>query len=49
MGDQETVGLVGIGLVGTALAENLMAAGFQVIGYARGEASRANLRRLGDR
>jgi 3-hydroxyisobutyrate dehydrogenase-like beta-hydroxyacid dehydrogenase len=28
----ETVGLVGVGLVGTALAENLLAAGFGVVG-----------------
>jgi 3-hydroxyisobutyrate dehydrogenase-like beta-hydroxyacid dehydrogenase len=47
--ERETIGLVGIGLVGTALAENLLAAGFDVIGYARREASRANLQRLGGR
>jgi 3-hydroxyisobutyrate dehydrogenase-like beta-hydroxyacid dehydrogenase len=47
--ERETIGLVGIGLVGTALAENLLAAGYQVIGFARSEASRANLQRLGGR
>jgi len=47
--ERETIGLVGIGLVGTALAENLLAAGFDVIGYARREASRATLLRLGGR
>ena len=45
----ETIGLVGIGLVGTALAENLLAAGYQVIGFARSEASREKLVRLGGR
>jgi 3-hydroxyisobutyrate dehydrogenase-like beta-hydroxyacid dehydrogenase len=29
----EKIGLIGIGLVGTALAENLIAAGFQLVGY----------------
>ena len=33
--ERETIGLIGIGLVGTALAENLLAAGYQVIGFAR--------------
>jgi 3-hydroxyisobutyrate dehydrogenase-like beta-hydroxyacid dehydrogenase len=46
---RETIGLVGIGLVGTALAENLLAGGFDVIGYARSEASREKLVRLGGR
>jgi 3-hydroxyisobutyrate dehydrogenase-like beta-hydroxyacid dehydrogenase len=46
---RETIGLVGIGLVGTALAENLIRAGFEVVGFARREASRANLVRLGGR
>jgi 3-hydroxyisobutyrate dehydrogenase-like beta-hydroxyacid dehydrogenase len=45
----ETIGLIGIGLVGTALAENLLAAGYEVIGFARSEASRAKLARLGGR
>ena len=47
--ERETIGLIGIGLVGTALAENLLAAGYQVIGFARSEASRETLRRLGGR
>ena len=46
---RETIGLIGIGLVGTALAENLLAAGYEVIGFARSEASRAKLARLGGR
>jgi 3-hydroxyisobutyrate dehydrogenase-like beta-hydroxyacid dehydrogenase len=45
----ETIGLVGIGLVGTALAENLLAAGYDVVGFARTPASRARLTRLGGR
>jgi len=47
--ERETIGLIGIGLVGTALAENLLARGFDVIGFARREASRANLTHLGGR
>ena len=46
---RERVGLIGIGLVGAALAENLLAAGYEVIGFARSEASRAKLARLGGR
>jgi len=45
----ETIGLIGIGLVGTAFAENLLAAGYQVIGFARRAASRDALSRLGGR
>ena len=41
--------MVGIGLVGTALAENLLANDFEVIGFARREAKRAELVRLGGR
>jgi 3-hydroxyisobutyrate dehydrogenase-like beta-hydroxyacid dehydrogenase len=43
------VGLIGIGLVGTALAENLLAAGYEVIGFAPSPASREKLARLGGR
>lgn len=49
MDDRKTVGLIGIGLVGTALAENLLAAGYEVVGFARSEASRAKLAQLGGR
>ena len=49
MTPMKTVGMVGIGLVGTALAENLLASGFEVIGFARREAKRAELVRLGGR
>jgi len=45
--ERETIGLIGIGLVGTALAENLVAAGYNVVGFARSPASRARLTRLG--
>jgi len=46
---KDTIGLIGIGLVGTALAENLLAAGYEVVGFAPSEASRAKLQRLGGR
>ncbi len=49
MTSSKTVGLVGIGLVGTALAENLMANGFDVVGFARREEKRIELERLGGR
>ena len=47
--ERETIGLIGIGLVGTALAESLLAAGYGVVGFARSEASREKLVRLGGR
>jgi 3-hydroxyisobutyrate dehydrogenase-like beta-hydroxyacid dehydrogenase len=47
MASRETIGLIGIGLVGTAFAENLLAAGYQVVGFARRAASRDALVRLG--
>ena len=49
MTPKKTVGLVGIGLVGTALAESLLANDFEVIGFARREAKRMELGRLGGR
>jgi 3-hydroxyisobutyrate dehydrogenase-like beta-hydroxyacid dehydrogenase len=49
MASRETIGLIGIGLVGTAFAENLLAAGYQVIGFARRASSREALVRLGGR
>ena len=50
MTDRETekrIGLIGIGLVGTALAENLISAGFEVAGYDIDPARCANLAELG--
>jgi 3-hydroxyisobutyrate dehydrogenase-like beta-hydroxyacid dehydrogenase len=49
MKQRETIGLVGIGLVGTALAESLLARGYGVVGFARSQASREKLVRLGGR
>jgi 3-hydroxyisobutyrate dehydrogenase-like beta-hydroxyacid dehydrogenase len=46
---REAIGLIGIGLVGTAFAENLLAAGYQVVGFARRASSRETLVRLGGR
>ncbi|MDZ4686849.1 MAG: NAD(P)-dependent oxidoreductase [Planctomycetaceae bacterium] len=42
-----TVGLIGVGLVGTALAERFLAAGWSVIGYDTVEQQLNNLRNLG--
>lgn len=44
---QETVGLVGIGLAGTALAERFLAAGLGVVGYDIDRARCAHLEALG--
>ena len=44
---RESLGLIGIGLVGTALAENLLVAGFDVVGFTRSTASRDALVRCG--
>jgi 3-hydroxyisobutyrate dehydrogenase-like beta-hydroxyacid dehydrogenase len=46
---RESIGLIGIGLVGTALAENLLASGFGVIGYDIVENKRSKLEGLGGR
>jgi 3-hydroxyisobutyrate dehydrogenase-like beta-hydroxyacid dehydrogenase len=43
----ESIGLVGIGLVGGALAENLLAGGYQVIGYDIDAQRMRHLERLG--
>ncbi len=45
--DSGVVGLVGIGLVGTALAERFLEAGFQVVGYDLSGARCEHLRDLG--
>lgn len=41
------VGLIGVGLVGTALSERLLAAGYEVIGFDTAAGQLENLRRLG--
>ena len=46
---KEPVGLVGIGLVGTALAEHLLAAGYTVVGCDIADARRKHLQTLGGR
>jgi len=43
----ETIGLLGIGLIGRAVARLLMAAGYDIVGYAPSEKSREVLRALG--
>jgi len=45
----EPVGLIGIGLVGTALAEHLLTAGFDVVGFDVDESRRDHLVGLGGR
>ena len=45
---RESLGLIGIGLVGTGFAEKLLVVGFDVVGFARGSASRDALVRCGD-
>ena len=44
---QHTVGLIGIGLMGEAFAQRLLAAGFAVLGYDIDPAKRAHLAALG--
>lgn len=46
-GSQETVGLIGLGLMGTALAERLLAAGFAVAGWDVDGTRGAALARIG--
>jgi 3-hydroxyisobutyrate dehydrogenase-like beta-hydroxyacid dehydrogenase len=43
----ETVGLIGVGLVGTALAENLIAAGYAVVGFDPDPERQRRLREIG--
>ena len=44
---QEAIGVIGIGLVGTALAENLLKSGFDVVGFDIAEQKRGHLEQLG--
>jgi hypothetical protein len=46
-GQDKRVGLIGVGLVGTALSERLLAAGYEVIGFDTAAGQLDNLRRLG--
>jgi 3-hydroxyisobutyrate dehydrogenase len=43
----QTVGIVGVGIMGTAMARNLREAGFAVVGYDSTPAARARLEELG--
>ncbi len=45
--DPSTVGLIGIGLLGTAIAERLIAAGFNVIGFDNNDQQRDGFKSLG--
>jgi putative dehydrogenase len=47
MTDKKTVGLIGLGLVGTALARRLLGAGFAVVGYDVDAAKHEGLTKLG--
>ena len=47
--DRRTVGLIGLGLIGTALARRLLAAGFTVVGYDVDAARREKLAQIGGR
>lgn len=49
MTDKKSVGLVGLGLVGTALSRRLLGAGFDVVGYDVDAAKRAALVQAGGR
>ena len=49
MTDKKTVGLIGLGLIGTALARRLLAAGFAVVGYDVEAKRGAVLKELGGR
>lgn len=45
----KTIGLIGLGLIGMALARRLQAAGFMVIGYDVNPERRAQLTEIGGR
>ena len=44
---QNTVGMIGLGIMGSAMASNLVKAGFRVIGYDVASKARAAHRRAG--
>jgi len=45
--EQDPVGLIGAGLLGSAIAERLLGAGYEINGFDTAEAARAQLMRLG--
>jgi L-threonate 2-dehydrogenase len=49
MTDRNLVGLIGVGLLGQALAHRLLGAGFEVIGFDVDPAKSARLAELGGR
>ena len=49
MTDKKTIGLIGLGLIGTALARRLLAAGFSVVGYDVDAKRGVELEKLGAR
>ncbi|HEV8519670.1 MAG TPA: NAD(P)-binding domain-containing protein, partial [Burkholderiales bacterium] len=49
MSKKKTVGLIGLGLIGAALAKRLIDAGFEVVGYDIAPARGARLEELGGR
>jgi 3-hydroxyisobutyrate dehydrogenase-like beta-hydroxyacid dehydrogenase len=44
-----TIGIIGLGLLGTAIAERLLAAGFDVVGFDISQERNVNLQKLGGR
>ena len=46
MGDGKELGIIGVGLVGTALSERLLAAGYRVTGFDVNAGQLDNLSRL---
>src|SRR5882757_2783507 len=47
MSENKTVGIIGMGIMGGAIARNLMAAGYRIVGYDLDEAKRREMTGLG--
>ncbi len=47
MATKGTAGIIGVGIIGSAMAKNLVEAGFRVVGHDIAPAAKANLRKLG--
>ncbi len=47
MASKGTAGIIGVGIIGSAMAKNLVEAGFKVVGYDIAAAAMANLKALG--